>query len=188
MKKLIISFIFLISLFGTTFANEVNTYFGLSLEGAFVPHRGFGENCAPIRPSIMVGFDTFKENKNIGFHLSGNFLPIGWNTNSDSDESAADTLFGISISLLLGPSLKLGKSIYISPGLSMGAALFGSDKSTMTDSYIGVGLNTSFATSKYFLWTFSFDYYPLYHYSSTGSKSINERDRLVRFGLCLSFF
>lgn len=188
MKKFFIFFFLIVSLCSSTFANAADYFAGVSLEGAFVPHNKFAENYVPIRPSFILGLDKFMQNSNLGIHFTCNLLPIGWNTDEDSDDNKNNVLFGISLSTFLGPSFKIGNNFFLSPGVSMGFALFGSNNSTMSDSYMGLGLNTYFLIyDKYYL-GFTADYYPMYHYASkSDGKQKEANDTLIRFGIYVTF-
>lgn len=156
----------------------------------------FGEKCVPIRPSFYLACDTFPKNDFIGFHVDCNILPIGWGNDDDDDEDNKNNdavMFGISLSVLIGPVFNFSDTIYVVPGVSAGFALFASEKSTFGDGYCGVGLNTYAVLAKELILGFTADYYPLYHYETTNKKTSKKKTTegesacLVRFGIYFAF-
>lgn len=189
MKKLFISFFLLISILMAASANT-NGYIGLSLEGAFVPNTKFGEKCVPIRPTLYFAVDTFPFSDTIGFHVDCNFLPVGWDSDDDDVYINDDPLLGVSLSVLIAPVINVSDVLYISPGISMGFAIFGTDDESFGDSYLGLGINSYFVISNEFTIGFTGDYYPLYHYTSKNHRRgshIDSTADLVRFGMYLAW-
>ena len=194
-KKFFLSLIFIFSL-SVNVPAESYLSAGLSLEGAFVPMTSFGEKCVPIRPSFYLACDTFSKSDFIGFHVDSNILPIGWGNddNDDEDNKNNDTvMFGISLSVLIGPVFNFSDTIYFVPGVSAGFAFFASENSTFGDAYCGVGLNTYAVLAKELTLGFTADYYPLYHYETTNKKTNKKKTTegesacLVRFGIYFAF-
>lgn len=191
MKKKFIIFAFLFSLLSGAFANTDYLIGGFSLEGAFVPGYKFAEKCIPIRPTLSLSYMQFPYGRNLGFHVNCKFLPFS--PDEDDDTTTKDDLWGLSLSVLMGPVFRAGDCFFFSPGVSAGFALFLSGNSGYTDSYAGVGINTFLILGSSFVLGVTGDYYPYYHYSTSysnrkkGKKDVSEFNQLVRFGLYFAF-
>ena len=127
------------------------------------------------KPSVYLGFNLFKENTKIGFHFDGKIIF------SHTKEQLC-----LGFASLLAPSFLLllenEKGFIISPGVSFGFLLGGTNedtnkKSTIGQTYAGIGSNITYFFKSGFSIGLNLNYYPfMFVY-----QSIQENDMSKRF-------
>lgn len=144
-------------------------------------------------PGISLGWSTFENNKNLGFHLLIN--PFFYNGFEEKTSP-----FEVSLNTLVAPVYKIGNktSFFLSAGLSAGF-LFHTEseyqeKKSLTYNrwYIGVGGDCDIVFTNKFTIGFTFNYYPFcYTQIDKGydmeKKKLKNWSSLTAIGICLGF-
>ena len=164
LKKLYILILF--SLFSNLYANKTYITMGVDIDLSVNCNENVIEKIGKVlpKPGIYLGFNSFKEESNIGFHFDGNILVSSKNEN-----------LNLAFSTLLGPAFLIGNEsgFLISPGISLGFMLGGTNdsttKNTIGEFFAGIGSIFTYFFNSGFSIGLNFNYYPLtfVHYSIT---------------------
>jgi hypothetical protein len=126
------------------------------------------------KPSVYLGFNLFKENTKIGFHFDGKII---FSHTKEQLCLGFASLLAPSFLLLLGNE----KGFIISPGISFGFLLGGTNedtnkKSTIGQAYAGIGSNITYFFKSGFSIGLNLNYYPfMFVYQSVQENDMSKR-------------